>query len=94
MVNITLPGNLTNITGINTVKCWQVCINPDYTVWIGVCIFFLLISYFDINSLLKERLKIDDSYPGFIRYIFKHDFWVGMALNILLFFFLLNLFYA
>ena len=94
MVNITIPTNLSNITNIDTTACWQYCITPEYTFWMGLCALFLLVAYLDIDYWFRDRLNITEKHPRYVKYIFKHDFWIGMALNVMLFFYLFNLFYA
>ncbi len=96
MINISIPEiiNISNITKINTLNNWKYCINPDYNYWLLLTVIFLIIPYFEFDYWLKDKLKIDETHPGYIRYIFKHDFWIGMALNINLFFLLFNLIYV
>lgn len=101
MVNISEIINISNITGIETIKYYTYCATPDYNaVLLGITILLAIPYLFNLNGRLAERFNIepkknDDSMgTKLFKRLFSDWFYVGNAFYLALFFYLYNVFFA
>lgn len=76
-------------------RCYPPCNVPDIGAMIPLIFICLTISYFHLNEYISDFLKLTEEQKNkwYFRPL-KHDFWVGSAWTISLFFVLLSLFYG